>query len=431
MNTLVPDLVTEADPPPSWVAELGAWEPDPQWRVEPQAGLELGPEREAEPEFQPRSEPEPAGFLARFTHRIWRFGRAIVLGVEWIFGVGSLIVGLSILAALPLAQFLSLGYLLESSARVARSGRLRDGFIGVRRAARVGGLALGVMVSLLPLWLVRSMADSAAIIDPDGLIAANWRIALVVLAELTLLHLLLACLRGGRMRHFLWPLANPFWLMGRLRRGGLYAQSRDAFWSYLGSFHLGRYFRLGLISFLGTLAWLAPPAILIGLGGMYPLLGIIGAIALAVIVPFLPFLQVHYAVEGHARALFDRKAARQRFRRAPWAFALALLALLFAAIPLYLLKIEMIPREAAWLPSLVFVIFLAPARLLTGWAYARSARRDQPRHWLFRLVGRLAIAPAAVLYVGVVFAAQYTSWGGALSLYEQHAFLLPVPFLSM
>ena len=57
------------------------------------------------------------------------------------------------------------------------------------------------------------------------------------------------------------------------------------------------------------------------------------------------------------------------------------MVLLLAAIPLYLLKIEMIPREAAWLPSLVFVIFLAPAHVLVGWAYARSLRRDRPRHW--------------------------------------------------
>ena len=37
--------------------------------------------------------------------------------------------------------------------------------------------------------------------------------------------------------------------------------------------------------------------------------------------------------------------------------------------------------------------------------------------------------PAAALYVLVVFLSQYTSWGGFVSLYDQHAFLLPVPFL--
>ena len=152
---------------------------------------------------------------------------------------------------------------------------------------------------------------------------------------------------------------------------------------------------------------------------------------MAIVVPFLPFLQIRYAVEGRASALFSRRAIRERYRRAPWAFAFSLMVLLLAAIPLYLLKIEMIPREAAWLPSLVFVVFLAPARLLTGWAYARSGRRDRPSHWFFRILGRLAIIPVAAFYVLIVFLAQYTSWGGVASLYEQHAFLLPVPFLNM
>src|SRR6185312_15722723 len=206
---------------------------------------------------------------------------------------------------------------------------------------------------------------------------------------------------------------------------------RDQLWAFLGSTRLPHYFRLGLVGFLGTLAWLVLPATLIALSGRVPLLGVIGVLMLGVIVPFLPFLQVRYAVEGRASALFAPRAIRDRFRRAPWAFAFALFVMLVAAIPLYLLKIEMIPREAAWLPSLVFVAFLAPARLLVGWAYARSGRRDLPRHWFFRYLGRLAIVVAALFYVLVVFFTQYTSWGGLWSLYEQHAFLLPVPFLNM
>ena len=138
------------------------------------------------------------------------------------------------------------------------------------------------------------------------------------------------------------------------------------------------YFRLGLVGFLGTLAWLIVPAILIGATQRFPVLGVVGALLLAFIVPFLPFLQVRYAVEGQVSALFSRRAIRDRFLRAPWAFAFSLLVLLVAAIPLYLLKLEMIPREAAWLPSLVFVVFLAPARLLTGWAYARRSAAIVP-----------------------------------------------------
>jgi hypothetical protein len=66
-----------------------------------------------------------------------------------------------------------------------------------------------------------------------------------------------------------------------------------------------------------------------------------------------------------------------------------------------------------------------------GWAYARSRRRDQPRHWFFRILGRLAILVVALFYVLVVFLSQYTSWGGRWSVFEQHAFLLPVPFLNI
>ena len=365
------------------------------------------------------------------SRRAGRVARGLCSAAEWLFGVVSLLVGLSTLAALPLVQFLSLGYLLESSARVARTGRLRDGFIGVRRAARVGGLATGIWLATLPAWLIGTLAQSAELIDPGGPAARAWRIALIVVAGLTLVHVLAACARGGRLRHFLWPFGHPFWLVRRLREGGLYAEARDGLWAFLAALRLPYYFRLGLIGFLGTLAWLIVPALLISAGGRVPALGLLGALSLAIVVPFLPFLQVRYAVEGRAAALFARRAIRERFRRAPWAFAFSLMVLLLASIPLYLLKIEMIPRQAAWLPSLVFVGFLAPARLLTGWAYARSGRRDRPSHWAFRLLGRLAIIPVAAFYVLIVFLSQYTSWGGVASLYEQHAFLLPVPFLTM
>ena len=70
-----------------------------------------------------------------------------------------------------------------------------------------------------------------------------------------------------------------------------------------------------------------PGSIDLGDSGAYPLLGLVGALVLAVIVPFLPFLQVRYAVEGRLSALFSRRAIRDRFRRAPWAFAFALLVL--------------------------------------------------------------------------------------------------------
>ena len=37
----------------------------------------------------------------------------------------------------------------------------------------------------------------------------------------------------------------------------------------------------------------------------------------------------------------------------------------------------------------------------------------------------------AAFYVFIVYFTQYTSWHGVWSLYEQHSFLVPVPFLGM
>jgi hypothetical protein len=140
---------------------------------------------------------------------------------------------------------------------------------------------------------------------------------------------------------------------------------------------------------------------------------------------------VRFAVENRFRALVEVLAVRAEFRRAPWSWAVGLCVALLFALPLYLLKIEMIPREVAVLPSLVFLVFIFPARLLAGWAMARARRREQPRHWFFRWTGRFTVLPVAAFYVLVVYFTQFTGWGGIWSLYEQHAFLLPVPFTSM
>jgi uncharacterized membrane protein len=365
--------------------------------------------------------------------KVWsllkRIGRAIASGLEWIFGAVSLVIGLSVLAALPIAQFLSLGYLLEASGRVARSGRVRDGWIGVRRAARVGSIVAGAWLSLLPSRLVSSLATSAELIDPDSPVARSWRGGLAVVVVLTLVHVAASCARGGRLRHFAWPPGSLIWLIRRLRRGGLYADSRDATWAFVEGLRLPHYFRQGFLGFMGSSAWLAVPVTLLALGRRVPPLGLLGALGLGIVAMSLPFLQVRFAVEGRFAALFGVKEVRERFRRAPWAFALAFLLTVVAAIPLYLLKIELVPREATWLPSLLFVAFLAPSRLACGWAYARGGRREDRRHWAWRGIGRLAMVPVAGFYVLIVFLAQYTSWGGVWDLYEQHAFLLPVPFL--
>jgi hypothetical protein len=295
----------------------------------------------------------------------------------------------------------------------------------------VGVVVLGIWLVLLPVRLVSSLAQSAQLIDPEGVVARRWQIGVSVLTVLAGLHLVVACSRGGKLRYFLWPFTNPVWLVRRLRRGGYYAEARDTVWEFAVALRLPYYFWLGLRGFVGTMAWLVVPITLFALGRRAPALGFVGALGLGVVVLYLPFLQMRFAVANRMRAIFQLGAVREGFRRAPWAYAGALIVTLAFAVPLYLLKIEIVPREAAWLPSLFFIAFIFPARLLTGWAYGRSQRRATRRHWLWRVTGRLWMLPMAAAYVVIVFFSQYAAWEGIWSLYEQHAFLLPVPFVGL
>jgi hypothetical protein len=313
----------------------------------------------------------------------------------------------------------------------------------VRPAARVGGIVMAVWLFLLPLRFVSSMAISAELIDPGGMTAKLWRIGLIVGTVLVGMHLALALACDGRLRYFFIPFLASVVLVWRILLGGYYAKCRDGVWEFIRLPRLWYYGWLGLRGFAGAFLWLVIPISLIALGRVYPLAGVPGVLLLIVVLMVLPFLQVQFAARNDLRAFLDVWGVIKRYFRAPWAFTFALTVTLAFALPLYLLKIEMIPREAAWLPSLVFIAFIFPARLVTGWAYAcaeHRLERARPRsNGFFRIVtslffwatGALPVLPALGFYVLIVFFTQYTSWNGIWSLYEQHAFLLPVPFFGM
>jgi hypothetical protein len=417
--------------------------------------------------------------------------------LEWLFGIPCLIVGLAVVAAIPVVQLLSLGYLLEVCGHSARTARWRDGLprakglagvclylwqlltvrmpsclIGARKAARLGAVILGIWLLLLPLRLVSSLALSAELIDPQGVTGRRWRAGLAllsgvtVLAIFTLLYLLVI---GSRIIADWWA-GRPVRILDRLRHGGWYTEARDGVWDFVASLRVPYYLWLGLRGFVGTMAWLVLPISLFAAGrligqqgtqqagGVGFLVGFAGAVQLMFVLLQLPFLQARFAAENRFKALFQWGDVVRGYGRAPLAFALALVVTILSAVPLYLLKIEMIPREAtglqglrfghlarlllldqtllACLPELVFVVFIFPAKLVTGWAYARSVRPLRSRHWVFTVARRLCIVtapavmlPAVAFYVLIVFLSQYTSWNGVWSLYEQHAFLLPVPFV--
>jgi len=391
--------------------------------LEPAPGADTSPEAATVPE----DVPAPRSFLRRC-------GEGLASLLDWLFGAATLVVGLASLSVVPVLNFLSLGYLLQVSGNVARTGRIRSGIIGVRKAAVLGRFLVGTWLVLWPARIVSGFWQDAELIAPGSATARGWRVGLVLITALTLGHVLWACLRGGRLRHFLWPAPLRFvrWLREPEQRPDL----RNAVAEYVVSLRLPAYLWLGVRGFAGALVWLIPPVGILLIASRLPpggavLLSLPGGFLLMWTVLHLPFLQAHFACTGRFRALFELREVRSLFRRAPLAFWLALLITLLFALPLYLLKIELTPRELAWLPSLVFVAFIFPARLLTGWAMGRALRRETPRHFVFRWAGRLAALPVAGVYVLFVYLTQYFSWNGAMSLLEQHAFLVPAPLMAL
>jgi hypothetical protein len=374
--------------------------------------------------------PEVPAPAKSFLRRV--FG-AIASGFDWIFGFAAIIAGLAALSVIPLVNFLTLGYMLHASARVAATGKFRNGFIGVRKASRLGSFFLGGWLVFLPVRILSGLWKDALLIAPDSPKTKVWGAVVFVLTLLAGIQVIWASLRGGRLRHFLWP--APLRFVRWLSTQGKFETIRNAVVDYVFSLRLPFYFWLGARGFVGALIWLfVPVMILIAAGQLAPnkggvILSFIGGAGLMFVASSLPFLQANFALESRFSALFALRAVREMFKRAPIALWFALLITLLFAIPLYLLKIELPPREIAWLPSVLFVIFIFPARLLTGWAVHRANRRNTPAHWFFRFTGRFAKIPVLFVYVLFVYLTQYLTWNGSFSLFEQHAFMVPAPLI--
>ena len=83
--------------------------------------------------------------------------------------------------------------------------------------------------------------------------------------------------------------------------------------------------------------------------------------------------------------------------------------------------------------SLVFIAFILPAKIAIGLALRRAERKQPQRNWfgkVSRMTARMGILSVVTIYVVFVYVSQYTSWDGLLTWIQQHAILIPVPFLS-
>lgn len=354
---------------------------------------------------------------------------------------GCLVLLLSVVATIPILQFASLGYMLESASRISRGLPLRSCFPGSETARRIVLVGFFLAISWLPVWLVTDWGYSAELMDPGSVFAMRIRIGARLLAVLWVVWSGWAIFRGGRWYHFLWPAPKRF--VTTVFRPDAWRQLEDRLWDLVVSLRVAYLMKIGFYASIGALIWLLIPAALIIVAlnggadrqsdssnpeGVLGLIGLVGAISMWWVLQKLPFLQIHMVNEGKLRAILDRTAIRNAFRRAPWAFCVAMVVLVFLSIPLYPLRIESIPSQLRWALALFFVLLMFPAKLLAGWALRRSSNRTKPVHWFWRWIAWTPMVASIAIYVGVLYLAKFALWEGAVSILLQHAFLPPVPF---
>lgn len=359
---------------------------------------------------------------------IWRPIRAVFAAIEWLLGLIVLIALLGVVAAIPIANFVALGVLLDAQGRVARSGRFLDGFPLVPLAPRIGSLVLGVWLWLLPLYFCASVAADARILHPGSELDVAWHQGLGLLKGAIFVHLALAIANGARLSRFFRPLKNLRTLIAELRAGVFWQKADEGLRAMLDTLALKHHFWLGLRGFAGAFAWLFPATLFFAAAersdGPAVIITLIGAVMLMRVLCWIPFLQGRFAAEGRMGAFTEPGAVNDAAARAPIAFLLAILVTLALSLPLFLFKIVLPPRDALWLITPVFIVGLYPGKLLAGWALARASRRDRPAHWAVRWPARLAAVPIVFAYVFVLYFMQFIGEHGKGVLFEHHAFLM-------
>ncbi len=357
--------------------------------------------------------------------------------VRAVFGLGSLVLLLAILAAIPIVNIAALGYLLEVEGRVARTGKIRNGFLLLDVAPRLGAIALGVYLWILPLRLVASARADAQIIDAGGPIARNLQLASVILWALISTHLCLALARGGSLWTFFRPIKNLRWFRAQLREGHYWDRASDHVRDFVSRLQFRHHFLLGLKGFFVAFAWLVIPSAIFaaakrpdGPSAVFPLIG--GAL-LILAFSWVPFLQARFAATNNWRAGFQLGAVRKLFGHAPFAWLVTILLVYALALPVYLFKAFLLPPDALWPITLIFIVSNYPARVLTGWTYHRAVRRQaegKRSWWITRTAIRIPLMLAVLtVYVFILYFTQFLGEHGRAELFKHHAFLLPWPYL--
>ncbi len=365
--------------------------------------------------------------------RSWYLWPGWLLGRVW--DIASLLVLLSITAAIPIAQFAALGYILRAAGNLAAGRPWPAALPGSTLAGRMGTFALWAAVLWLPVWLVADLAYSVQLLEPDSHRAALWRWATLGVSCSWGVYVAWAAIRGGRWWHFLWP--APIAFIRRAWRPSTLGSASDRFYQWVQSFQFPELWWLGARATIGVLLWTGVPVSMMIIGQRASgngagLIGLIGAVLMIGVFFYLPFLQIQLAVTNRFAAMFNLRSIRRDFGFAPLAYGFGLVALGLLCLPLYLLRIEMPPSELRWVVSLVFVLLMLPAKWVLAAGVRYSLRRqavawELPRHWTLRWAGRLIGLASAIIYIGFLYLGQLIADQGAWGMYFQHAFLAPAP----
>lgn len=358
--------------------------------------------------------------------------RAVAWFLRAGFGIASLTLMLAVIAAIPIVNFLALGYLLEVEGRVARTGKIRNAFLLLDVAPRFGSIALGIWLWMLPLRFLAAMRGDAFYLDPGGKSDRVLVVIAPVVAAFVAAHLCLALARGGSLSCFFRPIKNIRWLMKRWHSGDYMSHATAGVQDFLLRLRLRHHFWLGVRGFAGAFIWLVIPTALFASatpgGGAKNIVAGIGGLGLVIVFSWLPFLQARFAMTGRWGDMFDRRAIRQLYRRAPLAWFLATAVVYVMALPLCLPKVYLLPSDAMWLVTIVFIVTIYPARVFTGWVVYRAAHCETTPWFGFRWLSRTLTIPLLALYVFLLFFTPLIGEHGKGVLFEHHALLLPVPF---
>jgi hypothetical protein len=349
-----------------------------------------------------------------------------------LFGLASLLFLLSVVAAVPMVNFIALGYLLEVEGRLARSGKLRDALPLLDLAPRLGSIVLGVWAWLLPLRLLANVATDARLIDPGSSSDVALHGSLAALRFVVGAHICLALARGGSLGCFLRPVKNLTWLIKQLRAGSYWSTAEASLREFLSRLRLPHLFWLGVRGYAGAFLWLVIPTGLFAAAnttdGPLLLVTLLGALLLMLVLSWVPFLQAHFAAENRFRAMFALGTVRRLYKAAPFSWLITMLITLTLALPMYLFKVVLPPQDAMFLVTPVFIASIYPAKVLSGWAYHRALMRERRAYFALRWLSRLVLVPLLALFVFLLFFTQFIGEHGKGVLFEHHAFLLPVPF---